>query len=59
MLSLDQILKVTKQQIAYETVCKVCHGSKVELVYGGHGTVLEMPCSWCEPDKLKDQDYEQ
>lgn len=28
--------------------CPECKGSGVELVYGGHGTVLEFPCSLCQ-----------
>src|SRR5215213_6472311 len=28
-------------------VCPVCGGHGIEEVYGGHGTVLEIPCSRC------------
>lgn len=27
--------------------CQICNDSKVELVYGGHGNILEFPCSMC------------
>jgi hypothetical protein len=27
--------------------CACCGGSGVEEIYGGHGTVLELPCSLC------------
>jgi hypothetical protein len=30
-----------------EGECPHCHGSKIEFVYGGHGNVLEEPCSYC------------
>lgn len=32
-----------------EPSCPVCHGSGIEEVYGGHGTVLELQCSHCRP----------
>ena len=28
--------------------CPICHGSEIEEVYGGHGTVLEVACSACQ-----------
>ena len=31
--------------------CSVWGGHGVEEVYGGHGTVLEAPCSVCTPEK--------
>lgn len=27
--------------------CECCHDSGIELVPGGHGNILEMPCSYC------------
>lgn len=29
--------------------CQHCMGSEIEEVYGGHGTVLEVPCNYCQP----------
>lgn len=29
--------------------CESCGGSRIQEVYGGHGTVLEVPCSDCPP----------
>lgn len=29
--------------------CEHCGGSGIEEVYGGHGTVLELPCRHCKP----------
>lgn len=34
-------------------VCSVCGGHGVEEVYGGHGTVLEIPCSVCALEDKK------
>lgn len=31
-------------------VCTVCGGTGIEEVYGGHGTVLEVPCSVCKQE---------
>ncbi|WP_424140811.1 hypothetical protein [Roseomonas chloroacetimidivorans] len=30
--------------------CQRCGGSGIEEVYGGHGTVLELPCSHCQQE---------
>lgn len=32
--------------------CRHCGGSKIEEIYGGHGAVLEVPCSYCEAASL-------
>lgn len=29
--------------------CELCHGSGIEFIHGGHGNVLELPCSLCQP----------
>jgi hypothetical protein len=29
--------------------CEVCSGSKIEFINGGHGNVIEAPCSMCQP----------
>ncbi len=33
-----------------QAVCPVCQGHGIEEVYGGHGTVLEIKCSMCQPN---------
>lgn len=41
--------------LAEADVCDVCGGHEIEFVYGGHGTVLEVPCSVCTAPKSKAQ----
>jgi ABC-type transport system involved in cytochrome bd biosynthesis fused ATPase/permease subunit len=31
-------------------MCEACGGSGIEEIYGGHGTVLELPCSNCQKE---------
>lgn len=33
-----------------QLTCTVCGGSKIEEIYGGHGTVIEQTCSNCNGD---------
>jgi uncharacterized protein CbrC (UPF0167 family) len=44
------IYEIPPEVIEAATVtCTHCCDSKMEYVYGGHGNVLEIPCSMCEP----------
>lgn len=40
-----------------DTNCIVCHGSGIEEIYGGHGTVREEPCSKCNVHAVWNSDF--
>lgn len=44
---IEIVMGCLEEEASLEVNCQTCDGSKIELVYGGNGNVLEFPCSMC------------